>query len=87
MNYALNYCFGMPGDNENEVVFIGPCIETGKEYSVTVTKEGLRRYLDENVAIQDAFPNLSTDDREFLMTGYSPEGWNIAFPSEDDYDN
>jgi hypothetical protein len=25
--------------------------------------------------IQDAFPDLSPDDREFLMTGITPEEW------------
>ena len=26
-------------------------------------------------AIQDAMPNLSPDDREFLMTGVTPDEW------------
>ena len=29
--------------------------------------------------IQNAFPNLSADDREFLMTGITPEEWDKAF--------
>lgn len=29
--------------------------------------------------IQDAFPDLSADDREFLMTGITPEEWDTAF--------
>lgn len=25
--------------------------------------------------IQDIFPNLTDDEREFVMTGYTPEDW------------
>ena len=32
--------------------------------------------------IQDAMPSLSADDREFLMTGATPEEWNEMFPDE-----
>ena len=27
------------------------------------------------VLIQDAMPNLSADDREYIMTGMTPEDW------------
>ena len=29
---------------------------------------------------QAAFPHLSADDREFIMTGITPEEWARAFP-------
>lgn len=29
--------------------------------------------------IQDAMPNLSADDREFIMTGITPEEWEAMF--------
>ncbi len=32
--------------------------------------------------IQDAFPELSADDREFLLTGITPEEWDRAFGGE-----
>lgn len=31
------------------------------------------------VLIQDAMPHLSADDREFLMTGITPEEWDELF--------
>lgn len=34
--------------------------------------------------IQDEFPELSPDDREFLISGITPEEWASAFPPEDD---
>lgn len=32
--------------------------------------------------IQHAFPDLSADEREFLMTGITPEEWNETFADE-----
>ena len=29
--------------------------------------------------IQDAMPDVSADDREFIMTGYTPEDWEKIF--------
>lgn len=37
--------------------------------------------------IQVAFPGLPADQREFLITGYTPEEWNIIFGKNDDLDN
>lgn len=33
--------------------------------------------------IQDAFPMLSADDREFLLSGITPEEWNETFGDGD----
>ena len=32
--------------------------------------------------IQDAMPHLDKEEREFLMTGYTPEDWAKMFPPE-----
>lgn len=34
--------------------------------------------------IQDAFPNLGPDDREFIMTGITKEEWDQMFGDEED---
>jgi hypothetical protein len=36
------------------------------------------------VLIQNAFPKLTAEQREFILTGYTPEDWEILFPPEDD---
>lgn len=33
--------------------------------------------------IQNAFPNLSADEREFLISGVSPDEWNEMFESSE----
>jgi len=32
--------------------------------------------------IQSVMPHLSADDREFIMTGITPEEWDSIFPEE-----
>jgi len=39
-----------------------------------VTHEELERWMDGEL-IQKVFPHLTTDEREFLMTGTTPEEW------------
>ena len=34
--------------------------------------------------IQQAMSNLSADDREFIMTGITPEEWAETFPESDE---
>lgn len=34
--------------------------------------------------IQDAFPNLTPDEREFIKTGITPEEWDAAFGGLDE---
>jgi hypothetical protein len=36
-----------------------------------------------NQLVQDAFPNLTAAEREFLMTGITDEEWKKAFPPEE----
>lgn len=34
--------------------------------------------------MQNIFPQLNADQREFLMTGCTPEEWNEMFPADDE---
>lgn len=52
----------------------GNCVITGNPYGVTVPTEGLHQWLS-GLSIQRALPDTSADDREFLISGISPEGW------------
>ena len=56
-------------------------IENTRE--IDVTEEQLEVWKS-GVLIQHALPHLSADDREFLMTGYTPEDWATLCGDEDD---
>jgi hypothetical protein len=49
---------------------------------ITVTQEQLDRW-QAGELIQNAMPNLSADDREFVMTGITAEEWDEAFGEDD----
>lgn len=53
---------------------------TGVEHTRDINLEWTDyvRWLD-GANIQDAMPYLSVDDREFLMTGTTPEEWDNLF--------
>ena len=83
MKYALAKCTYVEKFDPHVYVFTGPCVATGQTYSVTVPAAGLFAY-NRGAMIQDAFPELSADDREFLLSGFSPAGWEQTFGGIDD---
>ena len=67
-------------DEEGEVgdqrVVCRTCPMCGKETSLELTKDEVGRYeyyLSGAPLLQEAFPNLTPSEREFLKTGYCPE--------------
>jgi hypothetical protein len=60
---------------DGRVRLSGPCVVTGKEYSLVVTLEGVIAYFALGAHIAEAFPELAREEREFLISGTSPEGW------------
>lgn len=57
-------------------------------HNATVFIPGLTQaMLDAHAAgmmAQDAFAGISPEHREFLMTGITPEEWNLFLPPEED---
>lgn len=53
---------------------------TGKIHTLDlpITDEQLQRWWD-GTYVQDAMPHLSADQREFVMTGVTPEEWTAEF--------
>lgn len=46
---------------------------------VPITDDELRDWQESGKAIQVALPFLTAEDREFLMTGITPDEWDKAF--------
>ena len=38
----------------------------------------------EGALIQDVMPNLTPEEREFLISGITPDEWNATFPEGDE---
>ena len=60
----------------------GNCIFTGVGHALQVKETEWNAYQHGAMA-QDAFPTLPIGDREFLISGISPTGWDSAFPNSD----
>ena len=55
--------------------------DTINTQEIDVTHEQLDAWRS-GVSIQVAMPNLSADEREFIMTGITSDEWNKLFPPE-----
>ena len=55
---------------------------TGKfnDMDLPITQEQMDKYAKFGYKVQDAFPHLNADQREFIMTGYTKEDWDKMFP-------
>ncbi len=63
---------------EHSYTFTGNCIITNTRQQVIVPAKELFEYR-QGKTIQEAMPSLTDDQREFLMSGISAEGWNKTF--------
>ena len=52
------------------------CSVTGEIYSVEVDFKKFKQWFYDGDLIQDVFPFLSDDHREFLISGFTPDEWN-----------
>ena len=81
MRFALNHCQRSDNVETSTSTLTGHCVLTGVEYSVSLPKDKLDNY-NPGLLIQDSFPDLSLDDREFLVSGICPAAFDDLF--EDD---
>jgi hypothetical protein len=66
-------------DGAIHTTFTGNCVFTGQSYTTAAypldaVSAGIRNYKN-GALLQDAFPFMSLDDREFIKSGISPAGW------------
>lgn len=71
--------------NHKEVTIITRCPFCGRANEVEVNEAD---YLDwqDGVLVQDAFPYLSADEREMLVSGICPTCWESTFGGAEDED-
>lgn len=72
--------------NNKEVTIITACPFCGHANEVAVNEEDYWDWQD-GALVQDAFPYLSADEREMLISGICPTCWEKTFGGdENDYD-
>lgn len=53
------------------------------QMDLAVTQEQLEAY-EKGMLVQEAFPNLNADEREFILSGITPEEWSKYMKDGDD---
>lgn len=56
-----------------------PFSKTENTMELDITSEQLARYEQGNELIQNVFPDLPAEHREFIMTGITPKEWDATF--------
>ena len=51
-------------ERDGKVRLSGPCVITGKMFSVVVSRQGAHNYFEGCALAQEAFPELSKEERE-----------------------
>ena len=60
-----------------------PFTNTTNVMDINVTQEQIALW-ESGTLIQNAMPNISADEREFIMTGITPSEWAEAFGSSEE---
>jgi len=64
-------------------VYKQSCITGNHNSMVLPTRQGELEHWEESMAlVQDVFPHFTPDQREFLISGCTPEEWNKLFSEE-----
>ena len=71
-------------ENLHEVCVVTYCPFCGKAHEIEVNEID---YLDwqDGELVQNAFPYLSADEREMLVSGICPKCWNESFGEDDEF--
>lgn len=69
--------------NFHEITVVTVCPFCGKGHEIEVNEMDYLDWKDGELA-QEAFPYLSAEDREMLISGICPDCWDSMFGSEED---
>lgn len=83
MRYARNVCNCVMDEANRQVIVSGRYYDDPTRSRTVVIPMIAWMAMEGGELIQNALPNLSSDDREFLISGMSPEGWEKLFGGED----
>ena len=81
--FSLIVLFGTVSFSRMEITRTSVLSRTTRTFDLNVTVEQLRAW-SMGLYAQQAFPQLTPDEREFIISGVTPEEWNAHFGTEDD---
>ena len=70
-------------ENKKEYIIITTCPFCGHAHEVAVNEDDFWDW-DDGKNAQDAFPYLTPDEREMLISGICPKCWNKTFGEENE---
>jgi len=62
-----------------KIVIRQRCVITREPFDVSVYFSDYEKWQNREVLAQEAFPYLTAEQREFLISGISPKGWEKIF--------
>lgn len=71
-------------ENKKEITVVTVCPMCGHANEVAVNEADYFDWSFDGVLVQDAFPYLSADEREMLISGICPKCWNKLFGEEEE---
>ena len=79
--YIHTNCTYTQNHEEGTYTFTGPCRVTGEDYTLTI--KGAELFdLNYGKPIQEALHSLDAEQREFVISGTSPKGWEKLFGND-----
>ena len=67
-----------------EITKTSPLTGMPSTMDLDITMDQLIEYNKGEKLIQDIFPDLNPHEREFLITGYTQQDWDVLFPPEEE---
>jgi hypothetical protein len=67
-----------------DLVLSRKCRVTDELVTLTINFKDYRRWKLKEDGVQNIFPQLTPDEREFIQTGYTKAEWAKLFPPEED---
>lgn len=68
---------------EGKITMSKMCTITNEEYSVVIDKSNYMVWQN-GALIQEVFPDLSADQREFMISGYTPAEYRDIFKDKEE---
>lgn len=66
------------------VTRVSPRTGEANTMELDITDQQLMLIINKSKPIQEIVPHLTSDEREFLITGYTAQDWDILFPEEEE---